>query len=599
MRRPLIRFALLLVTVISLTGCGTRVPAETAPAPSLKDDCTPIVVGTSSEKVNLVEELGNLFKESAEGKNLTKCATVYAINVPSGKGANIIAEQPTQWPLADKNFWPTIWSPASTMWTDRVTASGAGSFINKAESFAKTPVVFAMPESMATALDYPAKPISIKQIEGLIANKEGWGSVGKPLWGAFKIAKTNPNTSTTGLSVILMQSYAHSNKTEALTVEDVTGSAAFNTTFEGGAIHYGDTTGKVLRTLAEKLKQGNDGNSYVSAVAVEETSLYNYNLGNPDSHTVQPGETLTPPTEKLVAIYPEEGSMWSDNPATLLNAAWVTQDQKLAGTAFLNFLKTPQAQNLLPKYGFRPVLDSVGYSKTLNSAMGIIPTQPTKSLPKPSANVVSAALDQWSAVRKPSAVLELIDISGSMNENAGNGKSKLVNAITSAQNTLSNFRTSDKVGVWAFTTGIQSAIGQNIVPVRDFTELGGDREKLVTSLEDLKNSRMNGTPLYDSISVAYDYLLPQAEVGRINAIVVLSDGSDVDSNTTLTSLLVKLNTANKEGAHAPVRIFTIAYGTGANKQVLDQISQASGGQMFDATDATRINEVFSQVMNNF
>ena len=35
---------------------------------------------------------------------------------------------------------------------------------------------------------------------------------------------------------------------------------------------------------------------------------------------VQPGETLTPPAEKLVAIYPSEGSMWSDNPAVVLNA---------------------------------------------------------------------------------------------------------------------------------------------------------------------------------------------------------------------------------------------------------------------------------------
>ena len=85
-------------------------------------------------------------------------------------------------------------------------------------------------------------------------------------------------------------------------------------------IHYGDTTGKVLQTLYDETQNGASGSGYVSAVALEETSLLNYNQGNPDSHTVQPGEKLTPPKEKLVAVYPSGGSMWSDNPAVVLGA---------------------------------------------------------------------------------------------------------------------------------------------------------------------------------------------------------------------------------------------------------------------------------------
>ena len=66
--------------------------------------------------------------------------------------------------------------------------------------------------------------------------------------------------------------------------------------------------------------EGAGGSGYVSAIAVEETSLLNYNQGNPDSHTVQPGEKLTPPKEKLVAVYPEGGSMWSVQPAARQDA---------------------------------------------------------------------------------------------------------------------------------------------------------------------------------------------------------------------------------------------------------------------------------------
>lgn len=587
--------------IVALTACssGGNPLLQEGDGQRPKSNCTTVVVGTSSEKVNLMEELGTLFQESPEAKGLTGCVSVQPINITSGKGAQVLATNPSEWPLLERDFWPTVWSPASTIWTDRVAAVGRGNLMGEVKSFTQTPIVYGMPESMAKALGYPGKAVSLKDLEGLITSSEGWASVGKPLWGTFKVAKTNPNTSTTGLSAILMQSYSHAGKEADLTAADVAAAEDFNRSFESGAIHYGDTTGKVLRTLAEKAS-GGGGSTYVSMVALEETSLFNYNRGNPDSHTVQPGEVLTPPAEKLVAIYPAEGSLWSDNPATVLKASWVTPEQAKASEAFVAFLHTRAAQEVLPKYGFRPLMEGVPVEAHLNADVGIDPTQPAKSLPKPPADVVSAALDQWSLVRKPSAVLELIDISGSMNEPAGNGQTKLEGAITSAQGTLGNFRPTDHVGVWAFTTGIKSSLGDNVMPVRDFGPLAGDKEALVNNIADLRNAKKQGTPLYDSIAAAYDYLLPQAEAGRINALVVLSDGEDTDSRTSLDSLLVKINgSAQEGGTDAPVRIFTIAYGQGANKDILERISKASGGQMFDATDPTRINEVFTQVMNNF
>jgi Ca-activated chloride channel family protein len=583
-----------------LAAC-TSSGGQTSNLSKLPDDgCTAVVVATSSEKVNLMEDLGRAFKQSPEHKALATCASVVPINVSSGTGAQILAADPTSWPLKDQNYWPTIWSPASTVWTDRVVAAGGEHLVAGAESFARTPVVFAVPQTMATALGYPAKPIGLPEIEKLISDPEGWGSVGKPLWGSFKIAKTNPNTSTTGLSVILMQSYAASKKAKHLTVADVQKSAAFSRVFESGAIHYGDTTGKVLQTLYNATQNGAKGSGYVSAVAVEEASLFNYNLGNPDSHTVQPGEKLTPPKEKLVAVYPSGGSMWSDNPAVVLGAPWVTPAKQAAGQAFLKFLKTRPAQELLPKYGFRPLDTSVDVSQYLNAEVGIDPAKPTIALPEPSADVVSAAIDQWADIRKPSAILELIDISGSMDEAAGDGRSKLDGAIDGAQSTLGNFRRTDEIGLWAFTTGIKSDHGANVVPVREFAPLGGDRETMKSSVADLRHTGHGGTPLYDAVATAYDDMVKHAETGRINAIVVLSDGQDTDSDLSLDSLLIKIGSSAKEGtAASPVRIFTIAYGKSADTGSLGRISKASGGQLFDATDPTRIDAVFASVINNF
>lgn len=593
-----------LAASLLLAGCTGASDDTTGPngakgATPGSDGCTPLVVATSSEKVNLMEKLGEGFKNSPEGKSLKTCATVYPINISSGTAAKVLIKGPQTWPDLAKEWQPTIWSPASSVWMDRVESAGNSGLISNKTDFTHTPLVFGVPESMAKALGYPEKPISYKDIEKYVADPNGWASLGKPLWGSFKIAKTNPNTSTTGLSAILGQAYAASGKSKDLTVADVEAAKDFSKTFESGTIHYGDTTGKVLTTLYNAGKNGTGGTNYVSAVALEETSLFWYNKGNPDSHTVQPGETLTPPKEKLVAVYPSEGSLWSDNPAGVLNSPWVTADQKTAGAAFLKYLKTKNAQEVLPNYGFRPLDTSVDVSKSLNASVGIDPKQPKVTLPKPSADVVSAALDQWTEIRKPSAVLELIDISGSMDDAIGDGRSKLDGAIQGASSTLGNFRSTDEIGVWAFTTELKSKVGDGVTPVYDFGPLEGNKEKVDGSIKDLAYSNRQGTPLYDAISTGYDYMLKKAETGRINAIVVLSDGQDTDSKTSLDSLLVKLNKKTEGSDNSPVRIFTIAYGEGADKDTLQKISSSTGGQMFDASDATKIDEVFQSVINNF
>lgn len=606
MRKNLLATTGIVVTLgLLLTGCTVgdtdSQQNNNSTVSSFEDDgCTHITIATSSEKINLMEEMATAFKESPEAKNLSECVTVKPINVTSGDGTTILSANPSKWPLENKEYWPTLWSPASTIWTNRVAAAGNENLVADAASFTRTPVVFGMPESMTKALDYPNTPISLTQIKDLIADENGWGSVGKPLWGSFKISKTNPNTSTTGLSVILTQSYAAQGKTADLTADDVQNSADFSRVFESGAIHYGDTTGKVLSTLYNETQSGKTNSGYVSAIAVEETSLINYNLGNPDSHTVQPGETLTPPKEKLVAVYPSDGSMWSDNPVTVLDSPWVDATKKEAGTAFAAFLQTKAAQEILPAYGFRPLNTDVELGKLFTADYGVDTTQPTVSLPQPEANVVSAAIDQWEQIRKPSAVLELVDISTSMNEGTGDGRSKLEGAVQGVKSTVSHFRSGDEVGVWAFTSGISSELGENVVPVREFGPLGTQEGQLKSAVDDLLNSKTGGTPLYDSVGIAYDYMQDHAEAGRINAIVVLTDGADEGSISSLESLLIKINSTKSEaGSDSQVRIFPIAYGEGANKEILAQIAKASGGQMFDATDATKIDTVFASVINNF
>jgi Ca-activated chloride channel family protein len=172
-------------------------------------------------------------------------------------------------------------------------------------------------------------------------------------------------------------------------------------------------------------------------------------------------------------------------------------------------------------------------------------------------------------------------------------------AIEGATNTLEHFRATDEVGLWVFTTGV-GASGAPTVALRPTSPLGADRETLASTLDDLRYAAKAGTPLYDAIAEAFDSMTELAQPGRINAIVLLSDGVDTDSVTSLDSLVAKLNEASREGGNdAPVRIFAIAYGAEADMQALSRIATASGGQVFDASNPERIDLVFASVINNF
>src|SRR3546814_19907949 len=65
---------------------------------------------------------------------------------------------------------------------------------------------------------------------------------------------------------------------------------------------------------------------YVSAVAVEEKSVIDYNAGNPDGE-LQEGEEPRTPRVPLVALYTDEGTLYPDNPLFVLAAEGVDVDE--------------------------------------------------------------------------------------------------------------------------------------------------------------------------------------------------------------------------------------------------------------------------------
>ena len=603
-RRPIAAVALLLAG--ALLGAACSGSEEGSGASTRRSECIPVDVTVSSEKIQLLGELAESF--NASGANVEgTCIDVQVTKMSSGAAAAALAEG---WDVATDGPRPTIWSPAASSWGQvlnaRLAAEGRPPLVSEqATSFMLTPLVIAMPKPMAEALGWPEQPVGWADILRLANSPTGWADLGHPEWGAFELGKTNPNFSTSGLSALIAQSYAATGKTAGLSSEDLANPQVvqFGTDIESSVVHYGDITMTFLNNWFRADRRGTALN-YASAVAVEEKSVIDYNRGDPDG-VLEQGEQLRPPRIPLVAIYPTEGTIFSDNPLYILDADWVTPQQRAGAEQFEEFVLRPENQQRVLAAGFRPGNPDVALGDPISTANGVDPAQPQTLLETPSGQVMNQLLANWAQQRKGARVLLVLDVSGSMGDPADPedpfGPTKLDLAKQAVVDGLDEFKDDDLVGLRVFTTGS----GDGTATFKDLSPIepvGPNRERLRRQVDGL--TPLNGTPLYDVTQRSYDELVAAFDAERINAVVLLTDGVNDDGDTSddtrqLEALLASVANANDGENTTPVRIFTVAYGSGANPAELKRIAEASNATAYQATDATTIDAVFTSVISNF
>lgn len=571
-----------------------------------RDSCVTVDVAVSSEKIDLLGALANDFNDSDRAEVSGECVFVDVRSKASGAVTTALAQG---WDEAVDGPRPIIWSPASSAWgtilNQKLADAGQAPMAPENPTpFMLTPLVIAMPQPMAEALGYPEKPIGWSDILALSKSDAGWAAYGHPEWGPFRLGKTNPNYSTSGLSALIAQTYAATGKTSGLSAEDLANPAVvqYGSDIESSVVHYGDITMTFLNNWFRADRRGN-ALTYASAVAVEEKSLIDYNKGNPDGVLSQ-GEVPKKPRIPLVGIYPTEGTLYSDNPFFVLDADWVSKDQKAAAEKFQTFVQEPANQKKVLKYGFRPGNPEVALGAPVIAANGVDPDQPQTLLEVPSGPVMIDLLDAWATQRKGARVMLVLDVSGSMGDPADpaepDGPTKLDLAKQAVTSGLGNFKAEDLVGLRTFTTNDDGKpIVTDLSPV---APIGPNREALINQVNSLIPLR--GTPLYDVTQESYDAMLATYDPSLINAVIVLTDGMNDDGTASddqqqFDALLADVK-ANSNGENSkPVRIFTVAYGSGADPKELRQIAETSNATAYQASDATTINQVFAAVVSNF
>ncbi|MEK8017377.1 MAG: extracellular solute-binding protein [Candidatus Parabeggiatoa sp.] len=479
---------------------------------------------------------------------------------------------------------PTIFSPSVSHWLSLVnykTRQSVFDLKNKDEirDTARAPVVIAIWESRLKAIQakHGEKPVGWEELLAVLNSPKGWADYGiKTTHNDVYYGHTDPFVSSTALSTLISEFYASAryhaknpnlSHLELAQVKDKKVQQGVRD-IEHLIRHYSSRTTEFKEYIAQ-------GPDYLDFVALEENDLIYIN---------QQREKASDQEDKLVALYPKEGTFIHGHPFAILNAAWVNKEQRKAAKTFTDFILSKDIQEKVLAHGFRPVNSDVTLAYPITQKYGVDPKQPFKILPTPTGKVVAAIQKNWKLVKKQTDVLLLIDISGSMSDD-----NKLEQAKKAALVFLDKMSQKNRVGLISFNDKVEQKVALNYYEA--------NKAKLRQEVNNLSSSGL--TSLYDAILQAFEILKKvgtQDEQRRINAVVVLSDGYDTSSKQTLES--VKLAIEAHRQVRNPIIVVPVAYGNEPDRDTLDSIAEKSATQVKYGNPNT-IQEIFENIGSFF
>ncbi|WP_207914546.1 substrate-binding domain-containing protein [Micromonospora sp. KC213] len=458
---------------------------------------------------------------------------------------------------------PDVWIPDSSTWLLRLKNNGATAFApGNGASIARSPIVVAMPEPVASRLGWPDEKLSWTDLLRAVSSD-------KPL----RAGIVEPTRDAAGLSGLLSLTAAAS----------ASGGDAQKATT--GALRALATGRSALRQdLLARFPRSNDPASIASALsaaALSEEDVMAYNN--------------TKPPIPLAALYLEPSPMPLDYPYAVLPG--IEPSKASAARVLYELLTTQGFKNRLAAQSLRAPDGNWGEGfRALQGAPSPAGGQSTV----PPAGVGAAggldpvaidrAVSGWSIATQSGRMLCVIDVSGSMKTEvpSANNASRAQVTVAAASRGLSLFDDTWSIGLWTFSTNlVGSRDWREIVPINP---LSSNRSKLEQGLGFVRPSDGN-TGLYDTMLEAYKRVQQDWEPGRVNSVVLFTDGkNEDDSGISQAKLLSEL----KELAdpERPVQVVIIGIGNGVSKAELQSITNITGGGTFVTEDPTKIGDIF-------
>ncbi len=436
------------------------------------------------------------------------------------------------------NEGPDVWIPDSSRWVPARLERGA-------TSLASSPLVLAVPRSAATALQSDGGRLSVDQLLPSSANAAG------PV--RWVLADPRKDTTSAGALLALKQAVARRAQKNGLLTTIVRASSDVETSLTD------------LSTGNERL-----------ALPVSEQQLFDVTSSQPE------------PT--LAAAYPDADGFSFDYPYVVL-----TSDQRSRARAadLLESLQGDLGRGMLDASGFRATDGTAGPDLAAAAQLSR-PTAHAGSVPKRA--LVDAAVETYVDIVRPSRLLALIDISGSMRKvvPGAHGATRLDLALQASVNGLAVYPDATSVGLWVFATDLTPKTDYQVVAPLAPLGRGPDgisgRVRMAYGLSQVGIASKGKSGLYDTTLAAVREVRKGWDPDSANSVVIISDGGNNDPNGITLRTLLRTLRAESDAQH-PVTVFGIAYGPSANLEVLADISEVTGGRAYAAPDPRQISSV--------
>ncbi|MEW2330811.1 substrate-binding and VWA domain-containing protein [Micromonospora chersina] len=435
------------------------------------------------------------------------------------------------------------WLPESTFWLRRARSAGAFEVPGQGTSVAMTPVVLAVTEPVARGSGWPARPLT-------------WRSLVGPKADAAKVGLPDPAVDPAGVGALL--------GVRALAAGERDPGGAVAATLRKLA---GRTFSPADSTTSLPPDAGLLGRS--DAVATTEQAVLEHNA-------------LTG-ANKLVAAYPEVAVPDLDLPYAVLPGA--PDEVRDAAAGFLSDLLSTPSREVLTGYGFRT---AAGYPPAMPRDRRLSPDR-RNPVPLPAEETVTEMLTGWSGVQRSARILTVLDISGSMAVRVPGGGTRLDVTLAAAREGAGLLLDNSELGVWVFSTKVDGDRDyREILPVRP---LRAQRATLDRRLGEVKVKPNGGTGLYDATLAAYRDARRHWTPGRINLVLVMTDGRNEDAESIgRTKFLAELKAL--QDPRRPLPILFIGLGRDVDPDELNAIAKVTGGQVFRTDQPKGMRQIF-------
>jgi Ca-activated chloride channel family protein len=470
---------------------------------------------------------------------------------------------------------PDVWVPDSSTWLLRLRSEAPGFVTTNGRPIAQSPVVVAMPEQIAQGLGWPDQKLS-------------WADLLKTIntGSSLRTGIVDPTRDAAGLSGLLALGAA-------------AGAGPGGQSAAAGALRALAQGSSALREdLLEKFPRSADANdlaSSLSAAPLSEEDVIAFNANQPPVN--------------LAALYLDPAGPPLDYPYAVLPE--VDALRSAAAEQFHAVLSAPEFKDLLGPTGLRGPDGTVGkgFAAPLGSPTASAPAVAPSAASAPAepggaaaggldSTVIGRALGSWAAITLPGRLLAVFDISGSMGTkvpSAGGATRAQVTQAASRQG-LALFDDDWAVGVWVFSTKLRgSRDWDQIVPI---SPLSSRRAELAASIDRIVPKRNGATGLYDTALAAYKNVQDTWQGGRVNSVLLFTDGQNVDDQG-LTQQQLTAELKKTVDPKRPVRMIIIGIGPEVDPKELKVITDATGGGgVFTTSDPAKIGEIFLEAISS-